>query len=142
MFRKSYQQSGGFDLPKVLIADDDRMTRKLVSSHVEALGHCAIESSSGQVALTILKDNPNIDLLITDVEMPDMNGLDLVAHLRAHDIYDGVEIIVISGLATPNQIAELLALGISMFMAKPLQIEDLRRNVEHCARKNRSAQNS
>lgn len=124
-------------MAKILIADDDQVTRRFIASRVEAMGHCAVESSSGRVALTILQDNPRMDLLITDVEMPDMDGLDLVTHLRAHEKYDDVDIIVISGRATPNQIAELLDLGISMFMPKPIQLDDLNRNVRHCTRTSR-----
>jgi DNA-binding response OmpR family regulator len=128
------------ELKKVLIVDDDQITRRLIAHHVNQMGHCSIQSSNGRVALTTLMDNPDIQLLITDVMMPELDGPSLVAKLRAQTRFDDLKIIMISGIAKPNEIADLLDQGVSLFMPKPLNIEDLRRNIHHCMRPKRVTQ--
>ena len=118
-------------MAKILIADDDRITRRVLAECVTRIGHQALQCSDGRLALAICKDNPDIRLLIADVMMPGLDGISLVAHLRAYKKFDDMSIIMISGIARPSEIADLLDGGVSLFMPKPLNVEELRRNIDY-----------
>jgi len=67
---------------KILIAEDDAVTQKMVSSAVEDMGYVAIISPNGKHAYETLKANEDINLLISDIMMPEMDGKQLIQTLR------------------------------------------------------------
>ncbi len=114
---------------KILVVEDDLTTRLLVRSCVEKMGHAAICCSGGQMALTVLKDNPDIGLVVTDILMPDLDGRELVKTIRADSELSGMPVIMISGTVKLSEINQLLALGMSRFLAKPVRVEELRQDI-------------
>jgi len=68
--------------PRVMIADDDKVMRMLLKKFVENAGYEALEAEDGEDALTKIAQGPAPDLLVSDINMPKMNGLDLVKGLR------------------------------------------------------------
>jgi two-component system, chemotaxis family, chemotaxis protein CheY len=110
---------------KVLLAEDDRISRRILVSAVENLGHTAIQCSNGIRAWNIIEDNPDIDLLITDVMMPEMGGPELIQVLRGNSASEDLPVLVISGIIGPKAISEVLALGASEFYAKPVNVQAL-----------------
>ncbi|MDZ4786036.1 MAG: response regulator [bacterium] len=115
---------------KVLICDDDLITRKLLSRTVESLGHTAINASSGKKAWDILMDNSDISLLITDIAMPDLDGRELIKTIRGNESVAKLPIIIVSGVVGYNEIREILELGASRFMPKPLDLSELKKYIE------------
>lgn len=111
---------------KVLIAEDDRVTITLISSVVESSGFIAIKSSDGKRAWEVLQDNPDISLLITDIQMPNMDGKELIKTIRRSDTFRQLPIFVLSGAVKPNEVNELLLLGASKFLSKPVDTSHLR----------------
>ena len=113
-------------IKKVLIAEDDRVTLKMISSTVESIGFCAIKCSDGKRAWEVLQDNDDIVLLITDIQMPQMDGRDLIKTIRSHDAFANLNIFVLSGAVKPNEVNDLLLLGASKFISKPIDINHLK----------------
>jgi len=114
---------------KVLIADDDPVSRKLILKMIKSMGHLPIQSSNGKRALDVLLDNPDFDLLIADIMMPEMGGKDLIRILRGNKEYDRLPIIVISGVVKLRDIKDVLELGASFFMPKPIKSDEFKNYV-------------
>jgi CheY-like chemotaxis protein len=107
-------------MPTVLIADDDKGTRMALKKILSGKGLDVVLASDGLRARTVLEDNTDIKLLITDVVMPIIDGRDLVAGLRRETKYQKLGIIVMSATVTVGEINRLLELGASRFLAKPV----------------------
>lgn len=129
-------------MAKILICEDDFIAREVARVMVEKMGHIPIVSPNGKHALDTLEVNQDISLLTTDMMMPVMNGTELVQILRGNSRYDGLPIIMVSGILGINDIAGLLDLGATLFQPKPLDEDLLIENVSACVmqyEKNKSA---
>lgn len=110
---------------KVLIADDAPNYRLLGKRALESLGFHVLEAENGREALAILEKNPEITLLLTDNEMPLMNGLDLVWQLRYRREYANLCIIGLSARESNTTAVQFLKRGANDFLAKPFEREEL-----------------
>jgi CheY-like chemotaxis protein len=107
-------------MAKVLIVDDEPTTRFLIRRFVHDLGHMVIESSNGRRAWDVLWDNRDIDLLITDLMMPEMTGEGLIQMVRASSELKKLPILVITGQTEADELKYLVDLGASGFARKPI----------------------
>lgn len=98
--------------------------RFLLRSILGSEGHVTLEAEHGQAALAQLTACPDVALLITDIEMPVMNGLEL---LRALSFRLTLPKLVVSGCSAAPPLAEL---GVSGFFSKPLDLRQFRRTVK------------
>ena len=97
----------------ILIADDSATMRAMLVAIVEALGdYHIVEASSGFEALRLLPRGP-VDLIMTDINMPDINGLELISYLRSNPNYKDIPIFIISteGLLAPGPISTISSSG-------------------------------
>jgi CheY-like chemotaxis protein/anti-sigma regulatory factor (Ser/Thr protein kinase) len=106
----------------LLLAEDDASSRKMYSQVLEAEGYHVIDVGDGESALGILQ-NEAIDLLVTDVIMPGMDGLELIE--RAREIQPQVRAIVMTGLKTDNAVIGAFRRKACDFLSKPFHVEDL-----------------
>jgi CheY-like chemotaxis protein len=79
----------------ILVVDDDPDVRQIVSEYLEYRGYGVIQASDGAEALDLLRDHPDVRLIITDVRMRGLSGLELAA--RAAQEHPDVRVILISG---------------------------------------------
>lgn len=119
-------------MAKVLIAEDDRISQKLAVKLVEELGHIAFVSPDGQHAYEALKAANDFDMLLTDIMMPRMDGQQLIKTLRGDQEFKNLPIIIMSAVVGMNEISNLLKLGATLFLAKPLNREDIQNYVCRC----------
>ena len=114
-------RSLGVHQPIILVADDEVMIRNLVTLLLQARGYVVLSASDGQEALELSRKYPGtIDLVITDVEMPRLNGMDLCAHLLEER--PGIKAIVMSGA----DMSEITRQNINLpFLPKPFDGEAL-----------------
>ena len=106
---------------KVLIAEDDPLSQKYVATVVERMGHCAVVSPSGSHAWEALCAENRFDMLITDIMMPGMDGSTLLRTLRADERLKDLPVVVMSAYLGVNDIAGLLNIGATWFLAKPVE---------------------
>lgn len=108
----------------VLTADDSGMMRKIVSKNLRELQADVkiIEAADGVEALELFKKG-GIDIVITDWNMPNMSGLDLVKALRALDPAKKVPIIMLTSEATAEKVKEAVLAGVSNYISKPFTPE-------------------
>ena len=113
----------------ILIVDDDPIIRRLLPTFCPMLSkECKpFTARNGEEALKILALEP-IDLILTDVEMPVMDGCELVSRVKVQ--YPNIKIIVMSGLKCDEADRRLRAVGISQYIEKPFTSKDLGRSIE------------
>jgi CheY-like chemotaxis protein len=114
----------------VLVVDDDPVVRKVLHRTLERAGYVVVLASDGLRALHLLEDNETLDLLITDVLMPGLDGRELVQALRRDPRFQQLPMIIMSATVGIREIQRLLELGASRFLAKPLDPGLVRREVD------------
>jgi len=103
----------------VLIADDSRAMRAMLTSTIESLGDFKIiEACSGFEALRLLP-RESVDLILTDINMPDINGLELISYLRDNPNYQDIPVIIISTEGSQKDIDKGKLLGANEYVVKP-----------------------
>lgn len=111
---------------RVLIVDDSSAMRAFVRAALEVDGSVdVVESVSGFEALRILP-RESFDVVIVDVNMPDINGLELVSFLRKTPQHRTTPVIIISTEASARDQERGIALGANAFLSKPFEPEELR----------------
>lgn len=119
-------------MARILIAEDDVSTRKAVAMMVGKMGHVAVVSPDGQHAWETLQVDSDIDLLITDIMMPRMDGKQLIQMLRGQERFAKLPVIIMSAVVGPKDIFSLLELGAARFQPKPLSLNTLKENIDAC----------
>lgn len=117
---------------KVLVVDDSKIMRRMVVRSLELSGLSLSEvheAESGAEALEVLR-RVWIDVVLCDVHMPNMSGVELVRRLSEDQLMSDVPIIMVSSDRSPAQIDELQRLGVRAYVSKPFQPETLARAVE------------
>lgn len=103
----------------IMIADDSMAMRAMLTSTIEALDdYCIVEASSGFEALRLLP-RKNVDLILTDINMPDINGLELISYLRDNPNYQHIPVIIISTEGSQKDIERGKQLGANEYVVKP-----------------------
>lgn len=108
-------------MARILVVDDEEMDRTLSKAVLEDAGHELLYAANGAVALRIY-ENQDIDLVITDLAMPELNGLLLIKELREHDPV--AKVIAVTGVS-PSHLERAEALGAAATLRKPYTREAL-----------------
>ncbi len=119
--------SGAAERQTVLIVDDEERLRKGLARSLEQEGRRALAASSGHQALDLLK-HERVDLVVTDLVMPGMDGMTLVRNIR--DIDPSVKVIVITAYGSASSKQEAEELGVASYMAKPFALSRLKSVVD------------
>jgi two-component system chemotaxis response regulator CheY len=113
----------------VLIVDDSGAMRSVIKKVIAISGfkldQC-IEAGNGREALEKLKQNW-VDVIVSDINMPEMNGLELLKALKQDPLYQNIPTIVISTEGSSERMHEALEAGAKEFIKKPFLPEDIRR---------------
>ncbi len=112
----------------ILAVDDSLSVRKFISLALRAGGYRVISAVDGMNALEILP-NEKIDLLITDLNMPNVDGFELVRTIRQNAAYSSLPIIILSSLADANNIQQGLAMGANSYLIKPFNMKKIQDEV-------------
>ncbi len=112
---------------KILVADDDRIVRRIVATKLSGLGYEVTDVEDGQEALDLLQGGHVPDLLITDSLMPRLNGLQLVRALRRNPNPDlaTLPIIMLTSRQGEQDIIEGLEAGLDDYIIKPFSPDEL-----------------
>jgi two-component system chemotaxis response regulator CheY len=114
---------------KILIAEDSMTMRSLIVSTIVAMGdYETVEAANGFEALRILP-REKVDLIITDINMPDINGLELVSFIRNNENYRETPLFIISTEGSEKDRERGIALGADAYLVKPFAPEQLQQMV-------------
>jgi class 3 adenylate cyclase len=104
---------------RVLIVDDNRVNRLLLSRSVELLGYRAAVAENGRVAMNLLASEP-FDLLLLDIEMPEMDGFEVLEAIKANPDLSDLPVIVTSSVEGVENIVRCIDLGAEDYLPKPV----------------------
>ena len=110
---------------RVLVVDDSRVMRAYIRGALKESLDCAVvEAASGFEALRLLP-RETYDVVITDINMPDINGLELIRFVRKSERHREVPIVIVSTQSSDRDRERALELGADRFLGKPFRPEDI-----------------
>ena len=110
---------------RALVVDDVPLNRKLALVLLAKLGWDAVEVDGGKAALEWLAINPDVDLILLDISMPDLCGEDVCLRLRAIPRFASLPIVAYTAHALPGDIDRFLTNGFSAVLVKPISLQGL-----------------
>ncbi|MBB5191721.1 two-component system capsular synthesis sensor histidine kinase RcsC [Silvimonas terrae] len=112
-----------FSMVTVLIAEDNKLNRALLRDQLQTLGAHVLDAADGEEALALLQ-RLHVDLVLTDLDMPRMNGIELLAQIRKHA--PELPVYAVSASASSQDIEQGHQLGFTDYLTKPLSLSVLR----------------
>lgn len=120
-------------MARVLVVDDDPAVLGLVADYLAARGHQILRASNGAEAREVLDRGAGVvELVVSDLQMPALDGLALLAHVRSSA--NPIPVIIASGSWTEAQRQRAREFGAARLHAKPVDLAQLARDVEELAR--------
>lgn len=113
-----------------LVVDDARVARKMVAKMVEQLGFEVITAEHGEDALSKMDPSNPPDAIVTDWNMPVMDGVEFAKIVRHTAAYSSVPILMISSEADPRRVAKALLSGVDEYLFKPVDAAMIRERLE------------
>jgi class 3 adenylate cyclase len=104
---------------RVLVVDDNKVNRLLLARNVELQGHRAASAENGRVALEMLR-RESFDLILLDIEMPEMDGFQVLEHMLADRQLRDLPVIVTSSLEGLENVVRCIELGAEDYLSKPI----------------------
>lgn len=113
-------------MKSVLVVEDSATTRAMIKAVIEDMGDdfTTLEASTGFEALKMLP-RESLDLIITDINMPDVNGLELINFVKSNPNYKHIPIMIVTTERSREDQERGLALGASAYVTKPFRAEEL-----------------
>lgn len=108
----------------VLIVDDDLAIRRLIEVCLRTLPVCQVAVSGGRSALEAMR-REKIDLVVTDLMMPETGGFDIVRSMRADPVLRDIPVVLLSCLGNPALPAQAQAAGVQAYFSKPFSPSQL-----------------
>jgi two-component system chemotaxis response regulator CheY len=116
---------------RVLIVDDSSVMRKIVERCLRQAGLeslVVVEAGNGVEALELLR-TAKVDLILTDINMPSMDGLELVRQIRVQDLAKGVPVIMITTESSEEQVKQAIQAGARGYIRKPFTAGQVKERV-------------
>ena len=126
-FSEDYEESGSYvapTLPYVLVVDDSLSARRSLAQFVEDLGLEVRTARDGMEAVSLIEVRKP-DIILVDMEMPKMNGLELTSHVRGSENIKNLPIIMITSRSTEKHRKTAVEKGVNHFMVKPFSEDEL-----------------
>ncbi len=119
----------------ILVVDDSATVRKFIATSLQLQGFKVLTAADGMEALETMPVE-KIDVIITDLNMPDMDGFEFIKNLQSTQEYSSIPIIVLSSLTDPAEKKHAFELGAFSFVEKPFNAESIHREVQRCISRN------
>ncbi|MGI8971459.1 MAG: adenylate/guanylate cyclase domain-containing protein [Dehalococcoidia bacterium] len=120
----------------ILVVDDNRLNRRMLDTSLQREGHSVLQASDGRAALELLAAQP-VDLVLLDIEMPELDGFGVLERRRTDPILREIPFIVISGIDEMASTIRCIELGAEDYLPKPADRVLLRARIGACREKKR-----
>jgi len=115
---------------KILLVEDDYINMRLVQHILESEGYTMLKATTGQEALEqVAVDLP--DLILMDVQLPDMDGMMVVKTLKQNPRNQDIPILALTAYAMKGDRERIMQMGCNQYISKPIEIKDFIRTVRH-----------
>ena len=115
----------------VMVVDDNEMNRDMLSRRLERTGYNVLVASNGKEALDLLAIE-SVDLVLLDIMMPQMNGYEVLEHLKSDSDLKHIPVIMTTALDESDGIAKCMALGAADYLTKPFNPVQVKLRVAAC----------
>jgi len=113
---------------KILVIDDERTIRVLLENFLKE--YVVITKNDGLEGLSWLQEGNMPDLIVADIQMPNLDGYEFVKQLRASGYFKDIPLIVLSGIESTAEKVKCLKLGANDYLVKPFNPEELALRIE------------
>ena len=128
---ESEQDVEDYEALKVLVVDDSKMSRKYIKTMLESLSISSVQTAKdGSEALQMIDEGQRFDLIITDYNMPNVDGKELTEHIRNHSEQPTVPILMITSEQNESRLAAVQSAGVSAICNKPLSYDTAKQLIE------------
>jgi len=121
-------------LPRVLLADDNTINATMLSGYLESLGYHVTNVPDGVELVAAAMHQPP-DIILMDVQLPNMDGLEATRRLRSNNLMTNIPIIALTALAMPGDRERCLAAGVSDYLTKPIGLKELHHAIQSLLKK-------
>jgi len=113
---------------RILIVEDNDLSLMLLNDLLKVQGHEIFKTSEGLEAINLARDKQP-DLILMDIKLPDICGLDVTRRLKQDDLTKSIPIIAVTAFATPGDETKALESGCDGYITKPVAIQSLLRTI-------------
>jgi two-component system chemotaxis response regulator CheY len=110
---------------KILVVDDSSTIRQLVATALAAAGYVVLEAADGVGGLERLREQPDVSLVLCDVNMPRMNGIAMLTNLKAADVTAKTPVVMLTTEDDPDLVERARSAGAKAWIVKPFKSESL-----------------
>ncbi|MCX7874111.1 MAG: response regulator [Caldimicrobium sp.] len=118
-------------MKKALVVDDSKAIRQIERKYLEELGFHVLEAENGEVALSILKEDPQIDLILLDWHMPVMNGYEFLKKMRENPAYSHIKVMMVTTENQQKSVIDAIMAGANEDLMKPFDKEMLETKIRY-----------
>ncbi|HMQ51152.1 MAG TPA: response regulator [Anaerolineae bacterium] len=112
-------------MTKILIAEDNRVNQRIIAYTLQKGGYTVVTAANGVEALSQLVNNSPIDLLIADIDMPEMDGITLLRRLRANQVYESLPVLILTASGHAEDYITAKDAGANEVLTKPSSSHEL-----------------
>jgi putative two-component system response regulator len=123
------------DTARALVVDDDVQVRQTLSRVLQALGMSTLEAGNGREALALLDDQGGVPLIVSDINMPEMDGIALLREV--HRRWPDIAVIMLTGVADVSTAVDCLKHGAFDYLQKPVLVDEVRARVDNALEQRR-----
>jgi two-component system cell cycle response regulator DivK len=113
----------------ILIVEDNEKNLKLVRDVLQHRGHATLEATTGRAGLRLARES-RPDLILMDIQLPDIDGISALRELRADTAFDHTAMIAISASVMPEDQQKIIASGFDAYITKPINVRQFIETVE------------
>ncbi|MCB1860953.1 MAG: response regulator, partial [Gammaproteobacteria bacterium] len=121
--------------PRLLLADDNKANAAMLSGYLESLGYHVTNVPDGVELVAAALHQPP-DVILMDIQLPSMDGLEATQRLRSHATMQDVPIIALTALAMPGDRERCLEAGVSDYLSKPVGLKELHQVIQSWLQRN------
>ena len=122
-------------LPRLLLADDNKINSAMLSGYLESVGYHVTNVPDGVELVAAALHRPP-DIILMDVQLPNMDGLEATQRLRSHESFKDIPIIALTALAMPGDRERCLEAGVSDYLSKPIGLKELHHVIQSWLQRN------
>ena len=119
---------------KILVVDDDKTTRKLLSLYLKGKGYEVVTAENGLDALEKVGIE-NVNFILTDMNMPYMDGIELTRNLKSDPAYSGIPIVMVTTEADEDEKKKAFEAGADDYLVKPANAEQINDSIKKILKK-------
>lgn len=130
-FSLAYRQTGNLPTKsaKILIVDDEELNRDVLERRIKKLGYTTVLAEGAAAASKALQEN-TIDLILLDILMPEVDGIDFLAKLKKSSQFKSIPVIMLTAQSDKESVARCIKLGAEAYLLKPFDAKLLQQRIE------------